>query len=104
MTRHLWPLAAALLALAGPARAAEAPQPLAFADFFVQPLGPRGLQPTPRLLAAVGRRMAERLRDANRQQRVYHQLLNSMQTEVDLLQRQLHQVMDGRTARQGAPD
>lgn len=57
-----------------------------------------------RLLAAVGRRMAERLRDANRQQRVYHQLLNSMQTEVDLLQRQLHQVMDGRTARQGAPD
>jgi len=54
MTRHLWPLAAALLALAGPARAAEAPQPLAFADFFVQPLGPRGLQPTPRLLAAVG--------------------------------------------------
>lgn len=57
-----------------------------------------------RLLAAVGRRMAERLRDANRQQRVYHQLLNSMQTEVDLLQRQLHQVMDGRTARLGAPD
>lgn len=52
----------ALLALMGAAsliaspavRAAEAPPELRFADFFVQPIGPRGLQPTPRLLAASG--------------------------------------------------
>lgn len=54
MNRHFWPLAVALLALGSTARAVEAPQPLAFADFFVQPIGPRGLQPTPQLLAAVG--------------------------------------------------
>lgn len=57
MTRPLRPLAATLLALlvlAGPVCAADAPQPLAFAEFFVQPLGPHGLQPTQRLLSAVG--------------------------------------------------
>lgn len=35
--------------------AAEAPLALGFGDFFVQPVGPRGLTPTPRLLQAVGR-------------------------------------------------
>lgn len=35
--------------------AAEAPLALGFGDFFVQPIGARGLTPTPRLLAAVGR-------------------------------------------------
>ncbi len=46
-----------LLALAGlialPAVAA-APLPLAFGDFFVQPIGPRGLEPTAALKAADG--------------------------------------------------
>lgn len=37
------------------ARAAEAPLELAFNDFFIQPIGPRGLEPTARLLAAQGR-------------------------------------------------
>lgn len=37
------------------ARAAELPPLLAFGDFFVRPIGPRGLEPTPRLLAAHGR-------------------------------------------------
>ncbi|MBQ0943144.1 cyclic nucleotide-binding domain-containing protein [Ideonella sp. 4Y16] len=58
-----------------------------------------------KLLAGVGQRMAQRLRDANRQQRVYHQLLGAMQAEVAELQRQLQQVMDGaarRTAQRGA--
>lgn len=44
--------AACLTAL--PARAGEAPLALGFSDFFVQPIGPRGLQPTARLLAASG--------------------------------------------------
>ncbi|NCT85718.1 MAG: hypothetical protein GXC94_21410, partial [Comamonadaceae bacterium] len=46
-----------LLALAGLAATAHASEPLAlgFGDFFVQPAGPRGLQPTPRLLAVSGR-------------------------------------------------
>ena len=35
--------------------AAEAPLALGFGDFFVQPIGARGLTPTPQLLAAVGR-------------------------------------------------
>lgn len=42
------------LALAAPASAVP-PIELAFSDFFAQPIGPRGLQPTPRLLAAQGR-------------------------------------------------
>lgn len=54
MHRNIWPLAALLLGLGGAAVADEGARPLAFADFFVQPIGPRGLQPTPRLLAAVG--------------------------------------------------
>lgn len=37
------------------AHAAQAPLALGFGDFFVQPIGPRGLQPTPALLAAQGR-------------------------------------------------
>ncbi|MFT7771746.1 hypothetical protein [Roseateles sp.] len=50
-----------LLALSGlitstsAALAAEAPLELGFGDFFVQPAGPRGLEPTARLLAARGR-------------------------------------------------
>lgn len=44
------------LSLAAPAsHAQEAPASLAISDFFVQPIGPRGLQPTARLLAAQGR-------------------------------------------------
>lgn len=65
MTLPAWPRRCALstllallttsgLLFAPTAGAAEAPLPLAFGDFFVQPLGPRGLTPTPRLLAAVG--------------------------------------------------
>ncbi|NCT82920.1 MAG: hypothetical protein GXC94_07240 [Comamonadaceae bacterium] len=45
----------ALTGLAATAHAGEAPLALGFGDFFVQPAGPRGLQPTPRLLAASGR-------------------------------------------------
>lgn len=52
-----------------------------------------------RLLAGVAQRMAQRLRDLTRQQRVYHQLLGAMQGEVDELQRQLQQVMDGAARR-----
>lgn len=43
-----------LIAALPAARAAEAPLDLTFGDFFVQPIGPRGLEPTPRLLAASG--------------------------------------------------
>lgn len=54
------PALLALLALPGliappQSHAAEPPVRLGFGDFFVQPIGPRGLAPTPRLLAAVGR-------------------------------------------------
>lgn len=54
------PAVVALLVAAGllpfsPSHAAEAPQTLAFGDFFAQPIGPRGLTPKPELLAAVGR-------------------------------------------------
>lgn len=41
--------------LLGAACAAEAPVSLAFGDLFVQPIGPRGLEPTPLLRAANGR-------------------------------------------------
>ena len=55
----LAPVVLALIGAAGLgasplARAAEAPLELGFSDFFVQPIGPRGLQPTARLLAASG--------------------------------------------------
>jgi len=47
-----------LLALAGlfglPTAWAAQPVELAFGDFFVQPIGPRGLEPTERLKAASG--------------------------------------------------
>lgn len=42
------------LIAASAASAAEPPAELAFGDFFAQPIGPRGLQPTPRLLSANG--------------------------------------------------
>lgn len=53
-----------------------------------------------RLLVGVSQRMAQRLRDSGRQMRVYQQLLNAMQGEIDALQRQLQKVMDGAAARQ----
>lgn len=49
---HLLTLAG-LVALPLAARA-EAPVAISFSDFFAQPFGPRGLQPSPRLLAAAG--------------------------------------------------
>jgi CRP-like cAMP-binding protein len=57
-----------------------------------------------KLLAAMLYRMSQRLRDATRQQRVYHQLLTAMQGEIDELQRQLQQVMGGALRRQPATD
>jgi CRP-like cAMP-binding protein len=53
-----------------------------------------------KLLAAILFRMSQRLRDAMRQQRVYHQLHSAMQDEIDELQGQLQKVMDGATRRQ----
>jgi hypothetical protein len=58
--RLIRPALAALVAAQGlffvaPGHAAEAPVALGFGDFFVQPIGARGLTPTPKLLAAVGR-------------------------------------------------
>ena len=44
--------------------------------------------------------MTQRLRDATRQQRVYHQLLSAMEGEIDALQSQLQKVMDGAARRQ----
>jgi len=53
--RRLSPLLAlALIALSAAAQA-TAPVELSFADFFAQPIGPRGLEPTARLQAAAGR-------------------------------------------------
>lgn len=54
---RLLPAFLALCGLTAPlaSRAAEAPLELAFSDFFVQPTGPRGLEPTAGLLAAQGR-------------------------------------------------
>lgn len=56
-----------------------------------------------KLLAGVAQRMAQRLRDATRQHRVFHQLLRAMQGEIDELQGQLQRVMDG-AARRNRPD
>jgi hypothetical protein len=42
------------LALLGPTLLPAAPVELGFADFFAQPIGPRGLEPTARLRAAAG--------------------------------------------------
>lgn len=52
-----------------------------------------------KLMTGISVRMAERLRAVNRQQRIYHQLLTAMQGEIDALQRQLQQVVDGSLAR-----
>lgn len=53
-----------------------------------------------KLLVAILYRMTQRLRDATRQQRVYHQLLSAMEGEIDALQSQLQKVMDGAARRQ----
>ena len=50
-------LAFAALAAAPAARAQDEPLALAFCDFFARPIGPRGLEPTPQLLAAQGRKV-----------------------------------------------
>lgn len=52
-----------------------------------------------KLLTAILFRMTQRLRDATRQQRVYHQLLTAMQGEIDQLQDQLQTVMVGAARR-----
>lgn len=52
-----------------------------------------------KLLAAMLYRMTQRLRDATRQQRVYHQLLSAMEGEIDVLQCQLQKVLDGAARR-----
>lgn len=53
-----------------------------------------------KLLVGILYRMSQRLRDATRQQRVYHQLLSAMEGEIDELQNQLQKVMDGAARRQ----
>ena len=50
-------LALAALAAAPAAQAQDEPLALAFGDFFARPIGPRGLEPTPQLLAAQGRKV-----------------------------------------------
>lgn len=57
-----------------------------------------------KLLVAILYRMTQRLRDATRQQRVYHQLMTAMQGEVDELQRQLQRVIDGAALRRQVQD
>lgn len=57
-----------------------------------------------KLLAAVSQRLAERLRETGRQQRVYCQLVRAMQDEIEALERQLLQVMDGASGRAGEPN
>ncbi|WP_022980628.1 cyclic nucleotide-binding domain-containing protein [Ideonella sp. B508-1] len=52
-----------------------------------------------RLLASIGERLAERLREANRQQRLYQQLMRAMQDEIDELGRQLQCVIGGSVQR-----
>lgn len=54
-----------------------------------------------RLLASIGSRLAERLRESGRQQRLYHQLMRAMQDELDEVNRQLQCVMAGSVQRQG---
>lgn len=48
---------AALCAAAATAAAIEPATRLAFADFYQRPIGPRGLEPNPRLLALAGARV-----------------------------------------------
>lgn len=57
-----------------------------------------------KLLVGILYRMSQRLRDATRQQRVYHQLLSAMEGEIDELQSQLQKVMDGAARRQNLGD
>lgn len=52
-----------------------------------------------KLMVGISERMAQRLRDASRQQRVHHQLLTAMQGEVDELHQQLQKVMSGAARR-----
>ena len=54
-----------------------------------------------KLLAAVSQRLAERLRETGRQQRVYCQLVRAMQEEIETLERRLQIVLDGPAARSG---
>jgi CRP/FNR family cyclic AMP-dependent transcriptional regulator len=56
-----------------------------------------------KLMYVLGQRMAARLREAARQQRIYAQLVRAMQQEIDVLGQQLQQVMDGAAVRQGRP-
>lgn len=46
--------ALSLLPCVAPAAPAAAPVELSFSDFFAQPIGPRGLEPTEKLKAAAG--------------------------------------------------
>jgi CRP-like cAMP-binding protein len=57
-----------------------------------------------KLLASISQRLAERLREAGRQQRVFSQLVRAMQGEIDELNRQLQLVMGGRHQRHGSAD
>lgn len=52
-----------------------------------------------KFLAAMSLRMAERLRESGRQQRIYCQLVRAMQDEIDALETKLHHVMQGQAAR-----
>ena len=54
-----------------------------------------------KLLVAVSQRLAERLRDSGRQQRIYCQLVRAMQDEIDALEGKLLQVIHGEQARAG---
>lgn len=54
-----------------------------------------------KLLVAVSQRLAERLRDSVRQQRIYCQLVRAMQDEIDALEAKLLQVIHGAQARNG---
>lgn len=57
-----------------------------------------------KLLVSVSSRLADRLREAGRQHRVFGQLVHAMQGEIDELNRQLQMVMDGASNRQPAMD
>ncbi|TDM05701.1 MAG: cyclic nucleotide-binding domain-containing protein [Ideonella sp. MAG2] len=52
-----------------------------------------------KLLIAVSQRLAERLRESGRQQRIYCQLVRAMQDEIEALERKLLQVIHGSAAR-----
>lgn len=52
-----------------------------------------------KLLITVSLRLAERLRESGRQQRIYCQLVRAMQDEIEALERKLMQVIHGSAAR-----